>query len=48
MNVGGQVTGLNNFVEDAAILVQGAPQPPLLAVDRDHDLIEMPYVAAPQ
>src|SRR5271165_942165 len=38
-------TGLNQSVKNEAIGVDRAPEPMLLAVDRDHDLIEMPFVA---
>ena len=36
---------LNQSVENEAIRVDGAPKPMLLAVDRNHDFIEMPLVA---
>ena len=35
---------LDDFVEDIAVLIDGPPQPVLLARDRDHDLIQMPDV----
>ena len=37
---------LDQDVENEAILIDGAPQPVLLAGDRDDDLIHMPFVAA--
>jgi len=36
---------LNQSVENEAIGVDGAPQPLLLAIDRDHNFVEMPLVA---
>src|SRR5271165_2215654 len=38
---------LNQSVENKAICVDGAPKPMLLAVDGDHDFVEMPFVAEP-
>src|ERR1700677_4638592 len=38
--------GLNDFVEDISVLIDGAPQPPLLTVDCDDDLVQMPNIAA--
>jgi hypothetical protein len=37
---------LDDFVEDIAVLVDGSPEPVLLARDRDYDLAGMPDVAA--
>lgn len=42
----GVAARLHDFIEDIAVLVDGAPQPVLLAADGDHDLIEVPDVAA--
>jgi hypothetical protein len=36
---------LNQSVENEAVSIDGAPEPMLLSVDRDHDLVEMPLVA---
>lgn len=36
---------LDQSVQNEAVSIDGAPQPMLLAVDRDHDLVEMPLVA---
>jgi hypothetical protein len=36
---------LNQIVKNEAVRIDGAPQPMILAVDRDHDLVEMPLVA---
>jgi len=41
----GIAPGLQDLVENIAIMVDGAPQPVLLAGDADHDLVEMPDVA---
>jgi hypothetical protein len=38
-------SALNQSIENEAVLVYCAPQPMLLAIDRDDDLIEMPFVA---
>jgi len=38
-------SALNQSIENEALLVYGAPQPMLLAIDRDDDLVEMPLVA---
>src|ERR1700722_1083321 len=37
---------LDQDVENEAILIDGAPEPVLLARDRNDDLIHMPFVAA--
>jgi hypothetical protein len=37
---------LDDLIEDIAVLVNSPPQPVLLACDRDHDLVQMPDVAA--
>src|SRR3984957_3808552 len=37
---------LDEDVEDKAILIDGAPEPMLLARDRDEDFVQMPFVAA--
>src|SRR4051812_45795208 len=37
---------LDEDVEDKAVLVDGAPEPMLLAGDGDDDLIQMPFIAA--
>src|ERR1700722_5680943 len=37
---------LDQDVEDKAILIDGAPEPMLLARDRDEDFVQMPFVAA--
>jgi len=36
---------LNQNIENEAVLIYGAPQPMLLAIDRDDDLVEMLLVA---
>ena len=36
---------LNQNVENKAFLIDGAPKPKLLAVDRNDDFIEMPFVS---
>ena len=36
---------LDEDVENAAILIDGAPEPMFLAGDRDDNLVEMPFVA---
>jgi len=36
---------LPQYVENEAFLVDGPPQPMLLAANGDDDLIEMPFVA---
>ena len=38
--------GLNNFIEDIPVLIDGAPKPTLLTVDCDDDLVQMPNIAA--
>jgi hypothetical protein len=35
---------LKDFVENVAILINGTPQPAVLAVDRDHDFEWLPSV----
>ena len=35
---------LDDFVEDIAVLVDGSPEPVLLARNRDYDLVKMPDV----
>ena len=42
----GVAAGLHDLIKDVSVLVNGPPQPVLLARDRDHDLIEVPDVAA--
>jgi hypothetical protein len=42
----GVAARLNDFVEHIAVLINRPPEPVLLARDRDHDLVEMPDVAA--
>ncbi len=37
---------LDDFVEDLAVLVDGSPEPVPLAGNGDHDLVQMPDVAA--
>ena len=39
------LAALNQSVENEAVSIDGAPQPMLLAVDRDHDRAAMPPVA---
>ena len=39
-------SALDQDVENEAILIDGAPEPVLLARDRNDDLIHMPFVAA--
>ena len=39
-------SALDQDVENEAILIDGAPQPVLLAGDRDNDFVHMPFVAA--
>jgi hypothetical protein len=39
---------LNQSVENEAVSIDGAPQPMHLAIDRDHELVEMPLVANPR
>src|SRR5271157_576650 len=39
-------SALDQDVEHEAILIDGAPQPMLLARDRDNDFVQMPFVAA--
>jgi hypothetical protein len=36
---------LNENVEDEAILIDGAPEPMFPAADRDHNLVQVPFVA---
>jgi hypothetical protein len=36
---------LNQSVEDEAVPIDGAPKPVFLAIDGDHDLIDVPFVA---
>ena len=38
-------SALNQGIENEAVLIDGAPQPMFLAIDRDDDLVEMPLVA---
>ena len=38
--------GLDDFVENVTLLIDGAPQPTPLAVDRDDDLVQVPDIAA--
>ncbi len=38
--------GLGDFVENIAVLIDRAPQPTFLAIDRNDDLVQMPDVAA--
>ena len=38
--------GLGDFVENIAVLIDCAPQPTFLAIDRNDDLVQMPDVAA--
>ncbi len=38
-------SALNQSIENEAVLVYGAPQPMLLAIDRGEDLVEMPFDA---
>jgi len=42
----GVAPALNDLIQDVSILINRPPQPVLLARDRDHDLIEVPDVAA--
>jgi hypothetical protein len=42
----GVAAGLENFIEHVTILIDSPPEPVLLASDRDHDLIQVPNVAA--
>jgi hypothetical protein len=37
---------LDDFVEDIAILINGLPEPVLLAGNGNHDLVEMPNITA--
>lgn len=41
----GVSAGLDDLVEDVAVLVDGAPQPASLFVDANNDLVEMPDTA---
>ena len=41
----GIASRLHNFIEDIAVLIDGAPEPVLLAADADDDLVEVPDVA---
>jgi len=38
--------GPDDFVENIAVLIDGAPQPTFLAIDRNDDLVQMPDVTA--
>jgi hypothetical protein len=40
----GIAPSLHNLIEDVTVLVDRAPEPMLLACDRDDDLVEMPDV----
>ena len=42
----GVSAGLNQDIENEAILIDGAPKPVLLAGNRDDNLIHVPFVAA--
>ena len=42
----GVASGLDDFIEDVAVLIDRPPQPMLAAADGDDDLVEMPDVAA--
>ena len=42
----GVSAGLNQDIENEAILIDGAPKPVLLTGDRDDDFVHMPFVAA--
>src|SRR5215207_7636722 len=42
----GVAAGLDNLIEHVTILIHGPPQPVFLTRDGDHDLIEVPNVAA--
>ena len=39
-------SALDQNVENEAILIDGAPEPMLLAADRDDDLVQVPLIAA--
>lgn len=41
----GVATGLNDFIQNVAILINGPPQPVLLAANGDDGFIEIPFVA---
>ena len=41
----GVSTALNQDVEDESVLINSAPQPMLLAGDRDDDFVHVPFVA---
>jgi hypothetical protein len=41
-------TCLHENIENVSICVDPAPQPMLLAPDRDHDLIHVPFVVRPR
>lgn len=36
---------LNENVEDEAVLINGTPEPMFPATDRDHNLVQMPFIA---
>lgn len=43
----GIAIALNKNLKDEAVLIDGTPQPVLLATDRNHSLIRMPFIAKP-
>lgn len=43
----GIAAALDQNLQNEAVLIDGTPQPVLLATDRDNGLIEMPFVAKP-
>jgi hypothetical protein len=42
----GVTPALDDLIEDISVLIDGPPEPVLLAGDRDHDLVEVPDVRA--
>lgn len=43
----GTASALDKDVKDEILLINGAPEPMLLARDRDHNLIKVPFVTKP-
>lgn len=43
----GVATGLRQILQNKAVLIHSAPQPMLLATDRNDDLVDVPFVAEP-
>src|SRR3954452_9237930 len=42
----GVASALDDLIKDVSILINSPPQPELLAGNGDHDLLEVPHVAA--